>query len=312
MDALDVLIMVARSLRADPPIGVNRSIDALRCGFLTRADTVLDRRPWRRCTLTDTKSRTVIDLHCHILPGLDDGPATVAEAVELARAAVDEGVEILAATPHVRDDYPTSAREMERLVEMLRAALAEHDVVLDVRPGGEIALERLPTLDPHELRRFGLAGNPHYLLLETPYYGFPLNFGEQIFQLLAAGITPVLAHPERNGEIQGSPKRLGPFVEMGMLVQLTTASVDGRFGGAAKTASFQLLESGLAHLIGSDAHSASGGRTGMKAAAQAIGDPDLVRWLTVDVPSAIVRDAEIPERPTYRRRNALARFRRSP
>ena len=253
----------------------------------------------------------MIDLHCHILPGLDDGAATVAEALELARAAVADGVEILAATPHVRDDYPTSAAQMELLVDELQVALAEQEIGLDLRPGGEIALERLPTLEAEELRRFGLAGNPRYLLLETPYHGFPLNLGEQVFELVAAGITPVLAHPERNREIQSSPHRLERLVEMGMLIQLTTASVDGRLGRATKKASFELLESGLAHLIGSDAHTASGTRLGMTTAARHIGDPDLFRWLSEDVPLAVVRDIEIPQRPNYRRRRrVLSRLRR--
>lgn len=219
-------------------------------------------------------------------------------------------MEILAATPHVRDDYPTTAAQMEMLVDELKVALAEHDVGLDLRPGGEIALEQLPTLSPEELRRFGLAGNPHYLLLETPYQGFPLNLGEQVFQLVAAGITPVLAHPERNREIQASPQRLEQLVGMGMLVQLTSASVAGRLGRATKKASFQLLEWGLAHMIGSDAHTAFGGRLGMKSAADRIGDPDLFRWLSTDVPLAVVRDAELPQGPRYhRRRIRLARFR---
>lgn len=253
----------------------------------------------------------MIDLHCHILPGVDDGPATVAEAIELARAAVYEGVEIIAATPHVRDDYPTTAAQMESLVEELQVALAEHEVRLDLRRGAEIALSRLPTLDSEELPRLGLAGNPCYLLLETPYYGFPLNLGEQVFQLVAAGITPVLAHPERNKEIQASPKQLERLVEMGMLVQLTTASIDGRFGHAAQKTSLELLESGLAHMIASDAHAASGARLGIKSAARELGDSDLFRWLSEDVPLAIVRNTQIPERPTSPRpRRALSRFRR--
>jgi protein-tyrosine phosphatase len=244
----------------------------------------------------------VIDLHCHILPGVDDGPATFAEAIELARAAVDDGVELIAATPHVRDDYPTTADEMERQVERLRAVLAEHDVDVDVRAGGEIALDMLPTLDLATLRRYGLAGNPRYVLIETPYFGFPLDFGERIFRLQAEGITPVLAHPERNSEIQTSPRRLEPFVETGMLVQLTTASVSGRLGRSSKKASFDLLDAGLAHMIGSDAHAASGGRIGIKAAGEAVGNAALFRWLAVDVPSAIVEDTAIPERPARRRR----------
>jgi hypothetical protein len=104
----------------------------------------------------------MIDLHSHILPGVDDGSATLQESLEIANAAVEDGIELVAATPHVRDDYPTPVATMELLVDELRAAFQRERIPLELRPGGEIAVEQLEVLSPDELRRFGLAGNPRF------------------------------------------------------------------------------------------------------------------------------------------------------
>jgi protein-tyrosine phosphatase len=239
----------------------------------------------------------VIDLHSHILPGVDDGARSLAESVAIARAAVEDGIEAIAATPHVRSDYPTEPETMERLVRELRDELARLEVPLDVRPGGEIALDRLPSLGPDELRRFGLGGSARYLLVEFPYYGWPLELGERIFALKMAGITPVIAHPERNGEVQASPRRVEQLVASGALVQLTAASLDGRLGRAPRETGVKLIELGLAHLIASDAHSPAVRGIGMAAAAEAVGDEELARWLTVETPAAIVAGEAPPRRP---------------
>jgi protein-tyrosine phosphatase len=140
----------------------------------------------------------VIDLHSHVLPGLDDGAADLDEAVAMCRAAAEDGIEVLAATPHVRDDYPTTPDQMEQALAALRAAAGDS---VRLVAGGEIDLGRLD-LPREELARFALAGNPKYLLVETPYGGWPLDLPEKLFRLQAEGFTPVLAHPERNAEVQ--------------------------------------------------------------------------------------------------------------
>jgi protein-tyrosine phosphatase len=235
----------------------------------------------------------VIDLHSHVLPGLDDGAADLDDALAICRAAAGDGITVLAATPHVRDDYPTTPGQMETALADLRKAAGE---LLRLVPGGEIDLEQLDR-PVAELRRFALAGNPHYLLVETPYVGWPLDLAERLFRLRAQGITPVLAHPERNQQVQARPELLEPIVEGGALVQLTAASVDGRVGAAARACAATLLERGLAHLLASDAHAPSVREIGMSAAAAALDDEPLARWLTVEVPRAIVEDARVPTRP---------------
>jgi protein-tyrosine phosphatase len=243
---------------------------------------------------------TMIDLHSHILPGVDDGPRTLDGSLEIASAAVEDGIELVAATPHVRDDYPTPVATMERLVDELRAALQREHIPLELRSGGEIALEQLDVLATEELRRFGLAGNPRFLLIEFPYYGWPLQLSDRIVHLRRLGITAVLAHPERNSDVQAAPERLRPLTAAGALIQITAASVEGRLGDASRTAAGRLIELELAHLLASDAHAPSLRSVGMTMAARALRDDVLAGWLATDVPSAIASDRPFPERPRQR------------
>jgi protein-tyrosine phosphatase len=244
----------------------------------------------------------LIDLHSHILHGIDDGARTLEDSLEIARAAVSDGITVIAGTPHVRDDWPTDPAMMEDRLAELRAELQPAGIPLDVRAGGEIAIEWLTRLPLEELRRFGLGGNPRYLLVETPYYGWPRKLAGMLFSLCAAGITPVLAHPERNAEVQAQPQGLVPLVRGGVLVQVTAASVDGRIGRRAQHCGLALIELGLAHLLASDAHHASVRAVGMAAAAEAVGGGPLAEWLTLEVPAAIVDDTRLPPRPEGSRR----------
>jgi protein-tyrosine phosphatase len=244
----------------------------------------------------------VIDLHSHILPRLDDGARTLEDSLAIARAAVEDGVRAIAATPHVRDDYPTSTRGMQRALTQVRSALTEAAVELDVLPGGEVAYGELMRLGAAELRAFALAGNPHYLLVETPYSVWPLGFADAVSRLRDRGITPVIAHPERNKDVQRDPEHVAALVRRGALVQVTAASVDGRLGQSARACAGRLLDRGLVHLLASDAHNANVREVGLSRACEALGDPELARWLTVEVPGAIVDDVPLPPRPQARPR----------
>ena len=172
----------------------------------------------------------MIDLHTHVLAGVDDGAATIAESLEMLADCVRSGVQAVAATPHVRDDYPTTAAVMEHEVATLRRKAEAESIRVEILTGGEISLDRLSTTPTAELRRFGLGGSSRYLLVEFPYYGWPLNFAEQLAALRSNGFQAVLAHPERNDQVQAAPARLEPLVDKGALVQLTAASVAGMLG----------------------------------------------------------------------------------
>lgn len=227
-----------------------------------------------------------------MLPGLDDGAEDVEEALEICRAAAADGITVLAGTPHVRRDHQTTADAMEAALELLRAAA---DSIVRLLPGGELDLDELDR-PREELARFGLGGNPAYLLVETPYVGWPRDFAERLFRLRSAGFTPVLAHPERNPEVQGRPALLEPLVAGGALVQLTAAAVDGRIGPRSQACARTLIDRSLAHLIASDAHAPSVRAIGMAAAAHSVGG-ELAGWLTVGVPGAIVDGKPLPPRP---------------
>lgn len=236
----------------------------------------------------------MIDLHAHILPGYDDGVRSLEEARELARTSAADGVTAIAATPHVRADYPTTAERMLRGVRRLADDFAAEDIPVTVISGGEVDVRHFWELGAGELERFTIAGNGRWLLLETPYRGWPDLLGRTVTELHRRGIDVLLAHPERNDEVQRDPSRVAALVENGVRVQLTAASVDGRLGGRAETCARALLDRGLAHVLASDAHHPGERQAGFAAAATVLGDPALVRRLTLEAPAAIVAGADLP------------------
>lgn len=251
--------------------------------------------------LRPVASGDVIDLHSHVLPGLDDGARTIDDSLDIVAGAAADGVRVLAATPHVRSDFPTTADAMERALRLVRDAVARTGIEVDVRGGGEIALERVEGLRDGELARFGLGGSPAYILLEFPYFGWPPALPALVLRLRSRGITPVVAHPERNGEVQADPERLRPIVLAGALSQITAASLDGRLGRKARATALDLIDRGLGHLLASDAHTPEIRGIGMSDAASAVRDEELAWWLTEGVPGAILRGEPPPPRPVRRR-----------
>jgi protein-tyrosine phosphatase len=250
----------------------------------------------------------LIDLHSHVLPGLDDGARDLEDAVAIARSMTEDGVTVVAATPHVRDDYPTTPELMEAGVAELRDTLRAAGIALDVRPGAEIAHDRLDMLDDESRARFGLGGNPRLLLIEFPYVGWPAGIADRCAGLLRAGVIPVLAHPERNPSVQARPADLDGLVRLGALVQVTAASVDGRIGRASATCAFRLVELGLVHLLATDAHGPGVREAGLSSAIEALGDPALGAWLTNDAPAMLLAGERPPPPPPSRPRRGLRRL----
>lgn len=239
----------------------------------------------------------MIDLHTHVLPGIDDGARSPAEARAIALDAAAQGVSVLVATPHVRDDYPTTADEMEEAVAEVRDDFDAHGVPVEVLPGSEVSLDLLWAIPPPELRRLTIAQTGKYLLLEFPYRGWPFALDSAVKRLVELGTMPLLAHPERNPEVQDRPDRLSGLVDAGALVQITAASLDGVRDRAAQAAALRLVDLGLVHVLASDSHGPHISREGLAAAAASLSDPELARYLTVDVPGAIVAGETVPDRP---------------
>lgn len=194
-----------------------------------------------------------IDLHCHLLPGLDDGPQQLAQAVEMARQAVADGIHYVLATPHHLDRrYQNTGLVVERAVAELQAELKRQQIPLTVFAGQEVHLrDDLATALPHLL---GIDVGRRYLLLELPHEQVPNYVAQVIFELLQQGTTSVIAHPERNAQIMAQPERLYDLVQQGCLAQLTAGSLVGQFGRAVKSTALELVECGLVQVIASDAH----------------------------------------------------------
>lgn len=258
----------------------------------------------------------MIDLHSHILPGIDDGAPDLDASLEFARAAVAAGTTRIAATPHVDARYRVTADERDAALEHLRGALAAEGIALDVIPGAEIALDRYIDLDDAELARLRLGDGP-YLLLESPLSPAAGAFDRFLTGLLSRGVKMLIAHPERCPDFQRKPERLEALVQGGALAQVTAGSLAGRFGSTVQAAALHMLEQGLVHDLCSDSHDATRRgpdlHEGLEAAERELpGAHALADWLAVDVPGAIVSGAPIPRRPAVlleRRRRGLFRRR---
>lgn len=199
----------------------------------------------------------MIDLHCHYLPGIDDGSQSMAESLDLARASVADGITHAAMTPHIHPGrYDNTRSSVVLATNRFRAALAEADISLQIYPAGEVRLtsEIIELLEQDELPFLGMLCGYRILLLEFPYGQIPVGTEKLAHWLLSQKIRPMIAHPERNKVVIGNIERIAPFVEMGCLLQLTAASVIGEFGKAVQDSAALMLERRWVAVIATDAH----------------------------------------------------------
>jgi protein-tyrosine phosphatase len=195
----------------------------------------------------------ITDIHSHILPDVDDGPATIEESVALARAFVADGVERVVATPHVSLRMPTPPALIQERVAALRDALVAERIPLVVLAGAEVSAPHLPSLDATALRSLTLGGGG-WILLEPPMNSdFPIEAAAQ--ELLDAGYGVVLAHPERCRLFHRDPVgRLRPMVEAGVRVSITSSALRGAFGKLPGKIARELIKAKLVHNAVGDAH----------------------------------------------------------
>jgi protein-tyrosine phosphatase len=238
----------------------------------------------------------VIDLHCHILPGVDDGPPTMDQTLALARAHVAVGVRQVLATPHVTWDIPTTAEQVSTGVAQVNATLADHGIPLEVLPGGEIAMTKVAELDDAELRGLALGGGP-WLLVESPLTPSASAFDNLLHHLQARGHRIVLAHPERCPAFQREPERLAALVHAGMLTSITAGALIGRFGGTVERYAHELVRDGLVHNVASDAHDIARRPPGLRKELDDAGYGDHAEWWCEQVPAAILAGTQIPYPP---------------
>ena len=243
----------------------------------------------------------MIDLHCHILPGLDDGPSNLDFSLAMARAAVEAGTQLIVATPHIRADFNVDPTEIEPRVDLFNERLQRDRLPLRVLPGAEIGWANALELDDRELARLSL-GSGHRVLLESPYGKKPVDLEAIIAGLGDRGFQSVLAHPERCPLFQRDPERLRRIVADGTLCSITAGSMVGRFGQTVKTFAVQMLREGLVHDVASDAHDhlhrppelTSGFA---EVSGELPGIERCVPWYTVTSPVAILAGNPIPDAP---------------
>jgi len=213
----------------------------------------------------------MIDLHTHILPGVDDGVRTEDEAVEFARVSYADGVRLIVATPHCKEGYWQNRREtVLSNVAKLQARLQLEQVQLEIKPGAEVHL--CPDLVERvaDGRAPTIADNGKTLLLELSLSQYPVELENLIFQLKLAGIEPLFAHPERIRYFQDDATRFESAVRLGAYGQITTGSITGLFGRDVQEYSEELLCKGLVHLLATDSHNLRGRPPIMSGALQAV------------------------------------------
>lgn len=235
----------------------------------------------------------MIDIHCHILPGIDDGPSTLDEALALAQAMVNDGVIHAVLTPHVfpgRFDNQRSSIELDfkRFADNLKAA----EIALSISWAGEVRLtpEVLDLLARKEVPFLGQVAGFKTMLLEMPDGQIPLGSDRFVRHLLSQGVRPVIVHPERNRAVMEQPERLRSFIDQGCYVQVTAGSLVGQFGTKAQATAQALLDLGWVHAVASDAHNLSGRRPRMQDASAWLSqhyDDGLARQLTVLGPASL-------------------------
>ena len=241
----------------------------------------------------------MIDIHHHCLPGVDDGPRELSEAVDLCAAAAEEGIETIVATPHVlRGRWPTfSRRELEsRLTELQSRVGATPRLLL----GSEYFFSH----DMADLLREGTSVFPlaagRYVLLELPANSVPPMFNQPLYRAQLEGWLPILAHPERNTVFQAGPELLEALIEHGLRVQVTATSLTGAFGAQARQAAETFLRRGLVHFVATNAHSKDKRPPRMKEALAALRDivgGAAAQALTVENPRAVIENRPLPYEP---------------
>ncbi|WP_020061474.1 tyrosine-protein phosphatase [Bacillus sp. 123MFChir2] len=197
----------------------------------------------------------MIDLHCHILPSIDDGAGTLTDSLAMAQKAAAEGIHTIVATPHHQNGkYINERAEILHQVKQLNEALQEHDIPLIVLPGQEVRLYGDLLADYEAGKILTLNETNKYILIEFPSNHVPRYAEQMLYELRVKGMIPIIVHPERNAELIERPDKLYNLVNKGALTQVTAGSLLGNFGKKIKKFSMQLVEHNLTHMIASDAH----------------------------------------------------------
>lgn len=251
-----------------------------------------------RAAAASSSGHAVIDLHCHILPGIDDGPDSLEASLAMARAQVAAGVHTVVATPHVSWNYGNTAGTIGPATTALQAAITAAGIALRVLPGAEVALTRAVDLNAEQLAELRLGDSP-WLLLEPPIAVDSPGIEGMIGMVQGRGCRILLAHPERCMAFHSDPDLLRRLVGSGCRAQVTAGALTGAFGRTVQALASRFVEEGLIHVVASDAHDDAYRRPGMRPQIDDAGYAPLAAWLTADNPSAILQNRPLPPRPAF-------------
>ena len=211
----------------------------------------------------------MIDIHCHILPDIDDGPRTFDESMAMARMAAEDGVAVIVATPHLNEKLYDPV-EVSRRAAYLNHLLRKEQIPVSILRGGDVSV----VFRPDQVAGFTI-NDTEYILVEFPHTHLPRNAGEILHGYVACGYKPIITHPERNPTIASQPHLLGDILGENTYVQITAGSLTGEFGQDARQCAEHLLRAGMVDVIASDAHSTGHRKprlsAGMQAAAAIVG-----------------------------------------
>ncbi len=252
-----------------------------------------------------------VDIHCHLLPGIDDGSKSWDESLEMARIAVADGTETIVVTPHQLGAFRHNggAEVRDRTAELQRV-LADHDIPLRVLPGADVRIETDMIAKLRAGDVLTLADHRLHVLLELPHeLYFPLE--PVLDQLHTAGMVGILSHPERNQGLLKKPSLLEPLVEYGCLMQVTAGSLLGTFGPESRELSERMLESGLVHFVATDAHGCRSRRPLMQRAfarvVELAGEATAIE-LCCRNPAAVAEGRDVEVQPPTVKRRGLPRW----
>ncbi|ULL19408.1 tyrosine protein phosphatase [Paenibacillus sp. H1-7] len=247
----------------------------------------------------------MIDIHSHILPGVDDGAEDMEETVLMAQAAVEEGIHTLIATPHhANGKYDNPMEKVERSVREVNRVLEQQNIPLTILPGQEIRLYSDLPEDLHQQVARTLHSS-RYILIEFPSREIPKQTDELFHELRVMGLVPVIAHPERNMEIAQDPMKLQRIIQQGALSQVTTHSLNGLFGKSIQKLSLDMCKQHLVHFVSSDAHNMSHRAFGLRQAYAFIGNTlgdQQVRYYQANAARLIANEDISVLQPDWRKR----------
>ena len=238
----------------------------------------------------------MIDIHTHILPGIDDGAQTLEESIEIAKKAAKAGVKTIVATPHILDvPSENDWRRVSDAFKCVKETLMRQKIGVNIILGAELFISPDLPKTIKENRELTINNGNKYVLIELPMNEIP-NFTKQtIFELQLQGIVPIIAHPERYLEIQKDANKLFDLVKRGVLTQINSGSLMGRYGKKVQETAKTLLSHNFVHMIGSDVHAISNGYplcTGVNVAAEVVGIKRVNEMVT-SIPEMVITGQEI-------------------